>query len=198
MSATRLLVLGVVRSHGEAHGYQVRRELQSWSADRWANVQPGSIYHALKKLAKDGLLTEVGTVEAGTGPERTAYRITPDGDTEFLTLVARGLSEPNRGTDSLSAAVTFLTALPRAQAVHLLEQRAIALDGTRTSAAHSVDSWASMGKPDHVTELARLWLYACETEIRWTRDLIAHLQEGHYVLADDAPDSFGSPPPPTD
>ena len=47
MSATRLLVLGVVRMFGRAHGYQVRRELLTWSADEWANVQPGSIYHAL-------------------------------------------------------------------------------------------------------------------------------------------------------
>ncbi|WP_170166607.1 PadR family transcriptional regulator [Lentzea atacamensis] len=56
MSATRMLVLGVVKLVGEAHGYVVRRELKSWSADSWANVQPGSIYHALKSLAKDGLL----------------------------------------------------------------------------------------------------------------------------------------------
>ncbi len=58
-SATRLLVLGVVRKHGKAHGYQVRRELLTWSADKWANVAPGSIYHALKQMAKEGLLERV-------------------------------------------------------------------------------------------------------------------------------------------
>lgn len=194
MSATRLLVLGVVRAQGETHGYQVRRELLSWSADRWANVQPGSIYHALKKLAKDGLLTEAGTTGTGTGPERTAYRITPDGETEFFTLLSRGLSDPTPGSDYLSAAVTFLTCLHRGTAIHLLEQRLITLEGTRKSAAHSTDSWASMGKPAHVTELARLWLLAAEMEVRWTTGLITRLKNGEYEMADDSPTSFGSPP----
>ncbi len=54
MSATRLLVLGVVRRYGRAHGYQVRRELLTWSADEWASVQPGSIYHALEKMTAVG------------------------------------------------------------------------------------------------------------------------------------------------
>ncbi|MFI6074577.1 hypothetical protein ACIA5C_23760 [Actinoplanes sp. NPDC051343] len=32
MSATKLLVLGIVHLSGGAHGYQVRSELQSWGA----------------------------------------------------------------------------------------------------------------------------------------------------------------------
>ncbi|OLT29722.1 hypothetical protein BJF83_10045 [Nocardiopsis sp. CNR-923] len=39
MSATRLLVLGVVRMHGRAHGYRVGRELMSWGADAWVVFQ---------------------------------------------------------------------------------------------------------------------------------------------------------------
>ncbi len=38
MSATRLLVLGVVRMYGQAHGYRVGRELMSWGVEEWANV----------------------------------------------------------------------------------------------------------------------------------------------------------------
>jgi len=67
LSATRLLVLGVVRMYGRAHGYQVRRELLTWSADKWANVQPGSIYPALKKMTAEELLEQVD-VEPGEGP----------------------------------------------------------------------------------------------------------------------------------
>ena len=51
MSATKLLVLGVVHLSGGAHGYQVRYELQSWGVESWAKIKPGSIYHALKKAA---------------------------------------------------------------------------------------------------------------------------------------------------
>src|SRR5215510_6958844 len=74
MSATKLLVLGIVHLSGGAHGYQVRSELQSWGAESWAKIKPGSIYHALKKAAADGLLTE--HAEPGnSGPERVLYRV---------------------------------------------------------------------------------------------------------------------------
>ena len=89
MSSTRLLILGVVRWFQPVHGYDVRRELLSWHADEWANVQPGSIYHALKKLAEEGLLREVATEQVGGRPARTTYEITPKGEDEFQDLLNR-------------------------------------------------------------------------------------------------------------
>jgi DNA-binding PadR family transcriptional regulator len=56
MSVTRLLVLGAVRIFQPAHGYLVRRELISWHAQEWANLNPGSVYNALRSLTRDGLL----------------------------------------------------------------------------------------------------------------------------------------------
>ena len=56
VSATRLLVLGVVRIMQPVHGYDVRRELLSWGVEESANIKPGSIYSALKVLHKDGLI----------------------------------------------------------------------------------------------------------------------------------------------
>jgi DNA-binding PadR family transcriptional regulator len=83
MSATKLLVLGIVHLSGGAHGYQVRSELQSWRAEIWAKIKPGSIYHALKKAAADGLLTE--HAEPGnSGPERVLYRVTARGRDEIV------------------------------------------------------------------------------------------------------------------
>lgn len=52
MSAIRLLVLCAVRQHGRAHGYQVRNDLEYWGAHEWSNAKPGSVYHALKQMAK--------------------------------------------------------------------------------------------------------------------------------------------------
>ncbi|SCD43421.1 Transcriptional regulator PadR-like family protein, partial [Streptomyces sp. di50b] len=56
MSVIRLLVLGAVRQHGRAHGYQVRNDLEYWGAHEWSDAKPGSIHHALKQMAKQGLL----------------------------------------------------------------------------------------------------------------------------------------------
>jgi DNA-binding PadR family transcriptional regulator len=192
MSATRLLVLGVVRMYGQAHGYQVRRELLTWSADTWANVQPGSIYHALKKMAKEGLLTEAAVEEGESGPDRTVYRLAPDGETEFQVLLARALSEPERGLESLSAAITFITTLPRARAVDLLTVRIAKLEGQLANARLSMDA---VNKPAHVHELPRLWEYTGDANIRWARALVDRLAAGGFTMADDSPDHFGRPAP---
>ncbi len=39
VSATRLLVLGVVRGYGRVHGYPMGADLLSWGAGEWANVE---------------------------------------------------------------------------------------------------------------------------------------------------------------
>lgn len=56
MSSMRLLILGVLAQKKSAHGYEIRRELESWNAERWTNIAYGSIYFALKKMTDEGLL----------------------------------------------------------------------------------------------------------------------------------------------
>jgi DNA-binding PadR family transcriptional regulator len=196
VSATRLLVLGVVRMYGKAHGYQVRRELLSWSADKWANVAPGSIYHALKKMAAEGLLEEVTTDGEARGPDRTAYQLTPDGQTEFQRLLERGLAESEenvQGTYRFAAAMTFLTALPRAPAISLLRHRLTQLTGQHANARFMLERGSGWGEPAHVHELYRLWVTNVEGMIGWLEELLRRLESGRYVMADDEGTSFGAP-----
>lgn len=200
MSATRLLVLGVVRMHGRAHGYQVRRDLLTWSADKWANVAPGSIYHALKKMAREKLLEEVTTDADGgetRGPDRTAYQLTPDGETEFQVLLAKSLSEADESTQGsyrLVAGVTFLTALPRSRAISLLEHQITELRGRRANAAHLLQGHGKeWGQPAHVDELYRLWVTMIDGMLSWLEGLVSRLQSGEYVMADDPGAAFGEP-----
>lgn len=196
MSATRLLVLGVVRMYGSAHGYQVRRELLTWSADKWANVAPGSIYHALKKMATEKLLEEVATEDEAQGPDRTAYRLTEEGETEFQLMLAKYLAESDDSSQAsyrLAAAVTFLPVLPRARALSLLRHRLTQLDGQRASARNLLDTGQDWGQPEHVGELYRLWLTAMDAQDQWLRGLVKRLETGRYVMADDDGAAFGTP-----
>lgn len=196
MSATRLLVLGVVRMHGSAHGYQVRRELLTWSADKWANVAPGSIYHALKKMSAERLLEEVATEEEAHGPDRIAYRLTPDGETEFQLLLAKYLSDSDdsaQGSYRLAAAVTFLPALPRERALSLLRHRLTQVKGQHATARDVLDHGTAWGQPEHVEELYRLWVGAVSAQEEWLRGLVERLESGKYVMADDEGVAFGTP-----
>ncbi|SCE55074.1 DNA-binding transcriptional regulator, PadR family [Streptomyces sp. Termitarium-T10T-6] len=124
MSAIRLLVLGAVRMHGRAHGYQVRNDLEYWGAHEWSNAKPGSIYHALKQMAKQGLLLahETAPSTAG-GPPRTEYEVTGEGLDEYRALLRDAIRSYDRNMDVLSAAVGFIVDLPREEAVALLKER---------------------------------------------------------------------------
>ncbi|MFD4197065.1 PadR family transcriptional regulator [Amycolatopsis thermoflava] len=198
MSPTRLLVLGVVRMYGRAHGYQVRRELLTWSADRWANVQPGSIYHALKKMAAEGLLEAVPDEPEGRGPDRVAYRLTDDGETEFQVRLAQMIAETEgdgaQDAFAFAAALTFLPALSRDRALSLLRHRLTRLEGQLATTRSVLDGGSDWGHPDHVGELYRLWGTNVEATIEWLRGLIKRLQDGEYVMADDPGRHFGAPP----
>lgn len=184
MSATRLLVLGAVRQHGRAHGYQVRNDLEFWGAHEWSNVKPGSIYHALKQMAKQELLIahDIAPSTVG-GPPRTEYELTAEGEREYLSLLRESLVRHDQKIDLLTAGVGFIVDLPRAEAISLLRQRVVALEGWRDE----VDKhWTPQAAPEewgHIGEIMRLWVHVADSGAEWTRGLIARLEGGAYVMA---------------
>ncbi|WP_304452067.1 PadR family transcriptional regulator [Nocardiopsis sp. YSL2] len=193
MSATRLLVLGVVRLHGRTYGYRVGRELLAWGAKEWANVKWGSIYHALRKLSAEGKLQEL-VAEGDEVVDRTSYEITPDGEAELHRLVRRALSHAGDDLALLSAGVTLMTVLPRAEAVAMLRERLAGLGATSAELADHQSTDRGWDKPEHVRELFGLWRHTVDAGAAWTRELIDALEAGRYTMADDAPDAFGAPP----
>jgi DNA-binding PadR family transcriptional regulator len=177
MSTTRLLILGVVRSLQPVHGYDVRRELLSWHADDWASVAPGSVYHALKKLAEEGLLTEVATAQVGARPARTTYEITGKGETEFQDLLRRYWWEYKTPLDPFTAAYSFLPALPRAEAAAALRNRArglrLFIDGTRVRMEHDPHD-----DTPHIDQFFELSIAKCQIEADWCERLAAKVEAG--------------------
>jgi DNA-binding PadR family transcriptional regulator len=188
VSATRMMILGLVNWMQPVHGYDVRRELLSWSADKWANVQPGSIYHALKKLTDEGLLRAVATEQVGARPARTTYEITGKGTEEFQTLLRGnwwGVSTP---PDPFMAAFSLLPALPREEAVAALRNRALKLGaGVQQLQAATASEWMK-NKPVFVTWMWELSVDRSEAEIRWCERVAALLESGVPL----APEGFAA------
>ncbi|UJW34151.1 PadR family transcriptional regulator [Saccharothrix sp. AJ9571] len=187
MSATRLLVLGAVRGFGRAHGYLVRTELLTWGADEWANVKWGSLYHALRQLAKDGLLRAIEVPDSGG---RVDYEITETGDTEFFRLLRDAVGQPEIRQDLLTAGLALLPALSRAEAIELLEKRLHALESGRADIIEQTSAWAD---PGHVQELFDLWVHNASSGVDWTRGLIERLKAGAHTMAGEDPSGFGMP-----
>ncbi|MFG2975715.1 PadR family transcriptional regulator [Streptomyces sp. NPDC048331] len=184
MSAIRLLVLGAVRQHGRAHGYQVRNDLEYWGAHEWSNTKPGSIYHALKQMAKQGVLHahEVAPSAAG-GPPRTEYEVTDAGRAEYFRLLREALAAYDQKTDVLSAAIGFMVDLPRAEVLALLGERMAKLALWRSSVT---DYYTPEGGPEalgHIGEIMHMWVHSADAEAEWTRGLVARIEGGAYSFA---------------
>ncbi|WP_308120794.1 PadR family transcriptional regulator [Paractinoplanes bogorensis] len=167
MSATRMMILGLVGWMEPVHGYDVRRELLSWSADKWANVQPGSIYHALRKLTDEGLLHEVSTEQVGARPARTTYGITEKGKAEFESLLRHGWWTLAPGPDPFMAAFSFLPGLPSEETAAALRNRATQLRaGVQQLESMSAADWSD-GKPIYVKWMWERNIAMAEAEIAW-------------------------------
>ena len=184
MSAIRLLVLGAVRQHGRAHGYQVRNDLEYWGAHEWSSAKPGSIYHALKQMAKQGLLIahETAPSTAG-GPPRTEYELTERGSEEFFTLLRASLTAYDPGLDVLSAGIGFLVDLERAEAVALLRKRIENIKAWRASVTEYYTPAEGPESLGHIGEIMNLWVHSADTGADWTRGLIARIEGGAYTFA---------------
>ncbi|WP_327422965.1 PadR family transcriptional regulator [Streptomyces sp. NBC_01230] len=184
MSAIRLLVLGAVRQHGRAHGYQVRNDLEYWGAHEWSNAKPGSIYHALKQMAKQGLLVahEIAPSTAG-GPPRTEYEITERGTEEYLALLRAALTAYDQKMDVLSAGIGFIVDLERSEAIALLKERVAGLAAWRASVT---EYYTPEGGPEslgHIGEIMNMWVDSADAGAEWTRGLIARIEGGAYTFA---------------
>ncbi|WP_416971551.1 helix-turn-helix transcriptional regulator [Streptomyces sp. 4F14] len=184
MSAIRLLVLNAVRQHGRAHGYQVRSDLEYWGAHEWSNAKPGSIYHALKQMAKQGFLHEheIAPSTAG-GPPRTEYEITAAGTQEYLRLLREALTAYDQKTDVKSAALGGMVDLPRDEVVALLEERIRRIGRWRSAVTDYYVPEDGPEKLGHIGEIMHFWIHTADAEAAWTRGLIARIEGGAYAFA---------------
>ncbi|MEU0832862.1 PadR family transcriptional regulator [Streptomyces sp. NPDC056231] len=184
MSAIRLLVLGAVRQHGRAHGYQVRNDLEYWGAHEWSNAKPGSVYHALKQMAKHGLLIahEIAPSTAG-GPPRTEYEITEKGTEEYFSLLRAALTSYDQKMDVLSAGIGFIVDLERSEAVALLKERVAGLAAWRASVTEYYTPEAGPGSLGHIGEIMNMWVHSADAGAEWTLGLIERIEGGAYTFA---------------
>jgi DNA-binding PadR family transcriptional regulator len=164
------------------HGYFVRRELLTWRVEQWANINPGSIYNALRTLERDGFIEAVDT---DGKPARTTYRLTPDGETEFIALLREALwhvvpNEPAR----LYTAISFMWTLSREEVVEALESRLAQLDALHREMPYMLGTLMDHAdKPRHIAEFAYLQDEYVLGERAWTEACLQRIREGAYRFA---------------
>jgi DNA-binding PadR family transcriptional regulator len=178
----RLLVLGVVRRHGEAHGYGVHRELMGWRVDTWTAVKPPSIYHAVKQLARERKLTAADPAASPRGPSRVMYRITDDGEREFFALLEAALRSPD--IEEFGAGIAFMQTLPRRRVLDLLGEQLATTRQIEGDLHAMKPQWPDPGEPPHAQHLLDLWRGVFRSNASWTSEMIARLNAGEFRFAD--------------
>ena len=177
-ATVRLLVLGVVRNHGEAHAYAVHRELMSWRVDTWTAVKPPSIYHAVKALEREDKLSATAPQTSPRGPRRVGYRLTDAGETEFFVLLEAALCSPE--IVEFGAGVAFMRCLPRARVRALLQERLQTTETIDAELDSMKSQWPDPAAPPHAQHLLDLWRGIFASQSAWTAQLLSRLDDFEF------------------
>jgi DNA-binding PadR family transcriptional regulator len=180
VSAIRLFILGTLAASGPLHGHQIRQHAQTDRTELWADVQPGSLYGALKRLAAEGLIHEVRTERQGNRPERTVYEITLEGHRSLSALHDEALNRIISPNDPFDLALALSRDLPEQNLEGVVTDRLTALRAQESVLRHR----AERADP-YVNEAERMImqhvLERVAAEIRWHEELLARMPK---VIAD--------------
>ncbi|NWJ44294.1 MAG: PadR family transcriptional regulator [Chloroflexi bacterium] len=177
MSSIRVLILGVLKQRDTIHGYELRRELETWNAEQWANIAYGSIYFSLNKMTQEGLVEVVAIDQINNRPARTVYRITEKGIEEFYRLLREYWKDVKPVIDPFQVALTFINALPKDEILGYFKHRINALNGiVELLCDENSNKLLDPGTPRHILENLRLAADHMETEIRWIERAIGKVE----------------------
>src|SRR5262249_14100579 len=111
------------------HPYDMQRTLRERRLDQSFRLGglPRSLYHAVDRLARRGLIEPAETTREGNRPERTVYRITDEGRDEFDAGLRYLLETPATEHPALAAGLGFAGYMTPARVLDALEGRIVAL-----------------------------------------------------------------------
>ncbi len=168
-----LAVLGLLHD-SPLHGYELRKRLNLLLG--WTRLLSyGSLYPALKRMLRAGLVTEVTTTSPGLSRrQRIVYEITPAGAEHFgrkITDVGPSAWED----EDFNMRFAFFSRTDSEVRLRILEGRRSRLqerlDRARTSRGPA-------GADRYISELQRHAIESVEREVRWLTDLIAAERAG--------------------
>src|SRR3954451_5710216 len=170
----RLLILGVLH-RGDFHPYEIKRRLQAAMIECYIDIDVGTLYYAVRQLAKNELISAVTQERVARGGMRTIYRITPAGRAEFRNALHRQFDVEGPASQTLYGALLFLHLADGAIVKERLHRRIARLDDLIVKLKPIRDELApklSTGGEhllDHIERQRRL-------DRAWLKDLLADIE----------------------
>jgi DNA-binding PadR family transcriptional regulator len=176
------------------HPYEMQRLIRQRHKDDFLDLKRGSLYHAIERLQRAGLIEVWETSREGKRPERTVYRLTEQGERERLEWLRELLARPIPETSQFLAAVSYLAQLTPEDARDQLSVRAGRLELELVSLNAIVHELA--------TRLPRVLLLRAEfvrtmqqAELQWVRSLLDEIGSGRLSWDPDTVCRNVRPPP---
>lgn len=175
---SRLTPLGVMLlallREGDMHPYEMIRLMRQRHRDRLVPVTNGTVYHTVGRLARAGLLSEVGIDRAGNRPERTTYCLTTEGRDAVADWVRRELPRIDRPGE-FRVALAEAHNLPRREVAELLATRRTALSADHAMHRDGLDKARQRAVPEQYLIENDRQAMLLDAELRWTERLLARL-----------------------
>jgi len=174
MTNTQLAILSLI-AEAPRHGYQIEQVIERRGMREGTEVGFSSIYYLLNKLEKDGLVEGRTERQAGRGPARKVYHITPAGEGALRAGVIDALSTPRRCTSSLQLGLANLPRISHTEALAGLSRYrdALAAELERVEAMRE----SQQPVPYFVDAMFSHSITLIEAELKWITQLTAQLTD---------------------
>jgi DNA-binding PadR family transcriptional regulator len=174
MTNSELAILSLI-AETPRHGYEIEQVLESRGMREWTDLGFSSIYFNLKKLEKAGLISAQIEIQAGQGPARKVYSITPAGLEAWRAGTIDALAEPVQRPSPFLLGLSNLPGIPPAEARSALERYRDRLRAHRDRVQARWDDQRD-GLPEHVGWMFDYSINLIQTELDWITDLIDKLE----------------------
>jgi DNA-binding PadR family transcriptional regulator len=178
-----LAILGLLHE-SPMHGYELRKQLATKLGAFRAAISYGSLYPTLRRLQSAGWITEDDAAKTAPAEPpllaskrgRVVYKITAEGKERFQELL--GSTGPETYDDpGFGVHFAFFSRTDQATRLRILEGRRRRIE-ERREGLRDVLGRAAERLDAYTLELQRHGLDACEREVRWLEELIAHERSG--------------------
>jgi DNA-binding PadR family transcriptional regulator len=160
------------------HPYEMFQTFVARAEDRIVKVRPGSLYHTVERLDRDGLVRATGTEREGNRPERTTYEITDAGHDRMLERITEMLAEWKYEYPEFPLALAEAHNLPRDTVIRLLQKRVLMLRGQLELVGRAVDQVEDKNLDRKYWVEASYLRVLTQAETDWIESLIDELKNG--------------------
>ena len=166
---------------GPRHPYEIHQTLLDRKMDRLVKLSPGTLYHTIERLDRDGLVAVVETTREGRRPERTTYRLTAAGRDAFAERLRRMVATVVDEYPEFDVAVELMHTLDQRDALTQLRMRMIELEARIAGLEVARDHLTKTGLHPLYWPDVKLRLALLTAELAWVTELVGELDRGELT-----------------